>query len=255
MGPDGREKAAALRQKFRGGVIQWPIVFPVDAQSGVWTVRAYYGAPSGGNDGMAAARFLLGRPDAAANDVPTTTTALPDLTAVVDAVPFEPTEPLEGHTVYLRARLENRGGADSPPFRVELWERAAERPPVRLTAIPNLRQEAQGGLASGASREVRLRWDYPAFGGDSGSREIELRIDPDRQVREADESNNVLRVPVRIRRKAKVEVLEARQPGRELELMSQRTSATTPSNIHLLVTVRNNGEETAYMRKLGVYRP
>lgn len=119
------------------------------------------------------------------NELVTALTILPSRIGLADLQPvaltFEPPSPTSDQLVVVSVEVRNTGDKDAGPFRVAFRVRTQEFDSTSLE-----------GLAAGASVTVQGALDPYTLGLGSGSHNLSVIVDPDGQVGEQDEANNVL---------------------------------------------------------------
>jgi len=171
---------------------------------------------------------------------------LPDLALDPDSVEFAPTRPMEGESVFMRARIENKGNVPSGPFQLRLSSTRWGRVQELLSPRPYIPQLKQASLNPGEDRTIALRWDYSAYTSHAGEQTIRLEVDPFQRITEINEGNNSAESAVRIftRPKPKVTGVETRF----------ETLPDGKRRVDVRATVKNLGESVARNYYLGVFR-
>ncbi|HUT23944.1 MAG TPA: CARDB domain-containing protein, partial [Sumerlaeia bacterium] len=171
---------------------------------------------------------------------------LPDLALDPNSIEFSPDRPMEGESVFMRVRIENKGNVPSGPFRLRLSATRWGRVQQLLSPRPYIPQLNQESLDPGEDRTIALRWDYSAYATHAGDQTIRLEIDPSQTIAEIDEGNNSAESVVRIftRPKPKVTAVDTRF----------ETLPDGKRRVDVRVTVKNLGESAAQNYYLGIFR-
>ncbi|MCX7015424.1 MAG: C25 family cysteine peptidase, partial [Candidatus Sumerlaeota bacterium] len=160
---------------------------------------------------------------------------LPDLAFDVSrggGVAIDPEKPSDGHTIFFRVPIENKGAGPAGEFQVAAYDgdptsgtrELANRAGPTYWSIP--------GLAAGARTEALLRWDPDKNAGDH---KIYFKIDTLNHVLESNKNNNLSRVLLHVRTLARLET-----PRLEVD-----ASGWARRQLRINASVHNAGESEA----------
>src|SRR4051812_5233096 len=124
------------------------------------------------------------------NSNPSTVQAAPDL--VVTGINFLPPNPGAGKIADITPIIKNQGDANAATLKIKLYVEPAQDPPT--TTTPTAGETVFGlGLAAGATFDGWTRTQYP-FTQDNP--QVCAWVDPDNQVAESDETNNIFCIKI-----------------------------------------------------------
>lgn len=178
---------------------------PDDAENGRWYAGAYIYPASPGMS-----PFL---PDAVGGttfNVESDPSILEDLKARVQengrpdlriaGIVIEPTEPIDGHTVWIHAEIVNDGTGVAEEFDVSGYDgKRSRKNRVKSRNGDNKNRWTVEALYPGESRVVHMRWD--PF-DNPGRRILTIEVNPNRRVKESDSSNNSATCEIYVKTKA-----------------------------------------------------
>lgn len=177
-----------------------------------------------------------------------TTGRLPELAFVAGTVTSSPEAPRDGETIFIDARIENRGSATAQSIDVRGYRVEGEQslPLTRVVGSPMVTIDR---LDPRQSVEVRLRWDPNA---NAGEHTLELVIDERNRIQERDEDNNRARVNVFVNQKSDLVVdathftLEPRSDGQgfrmDFEIRNRGESVAERIVVEMTAKVSNQAE-------------
>lgn len=172
---------------------------------------------------------------------------LPDLALIPESIQFQPSAPVEGETIFLRAMVTNCGYAASTAFRLEVFAISEGNADELL--------KSRGGdsglfepLAPGRRRSVEIRWDYDAYRDYAGLNRLRIQVSPQVTTtlqREVSLENNSVETSLRVLRRPTLETDIQKSILRDLP--DGRTECSVRVRIH------NTGEAPATGQLLGFY--
>jgi subtilase family serine protease/flagellar hook assembly protein FlgD/WD40 repeat protein len=169
--------------------------------------------------------------DNAASRVLSVSGRLPDLVLRPGGLSVDPYPPEDGETVNVSVVVKNEGELASPAARLRLFRGDPQQAGVPLAEVE------LPALAVGQAFTISVPWDTT---GQTGTQLLVAMADADFSVDERDETNNELRLPVR--------VVAAIPPGPDLEIAQvvpdPPAFTTLPQTLHAHVLVRNVSRET-----------
>jgi len=134
------------------------------------------------------------------------TGCLPDVDFVPGSLTFTPSPPRAGQTIFLEARIHNRGLASATEITIRGYTGTEEKERKELEVTVGQRGAIVDRLDPGQEKSVRIRWD-PI--GNSGPHTLTLVIDPGRRIPWEDPRERSISIPVTVMKKADLVVKES----------------------------------------------
>ncbi|MFP4580681.1 MAG: C25 family cysteine peptidase [Candidatus Sumerlaeia bacterium] len=172
---------------------------------------------------------------------------LPDLRMVTGSFQTIPDKPVEGHTIFFRFLVENRGEAESPPFHINAQSRNEQNNYSMIRSRPLISQWRQAAMYPGEERWVQLRWDNDPWAAVAGDKTLEINLDSMNAISETVESNNKTEHPFHIMSRPDIVI------DRDNMVRKVWTKADGTKMARVEAEIRNDGEADGHNYRVGVY--